>query len=92
VAWSRVNRLEVLAQVVPKVCDSVVGVAKELCLGLRAVVFLSLDVRENARNLTIWASQKMAMNLTELGKNKDPPPSSLAITSALPSYMNDMSV
>jgi hypothetical protein len=22
------------------------------------VVFLSLDVRENARNLTIWASQK----------------------------------
>jgi hypothetical protein len=34
----------------------------------------------------------MAMNLTELGENKNSPPSSLAITSALPSYMNDMSV
>jgi hypothetical protein len=53
VAWGSVDGLEVLAQVVPEVCDSVGGVTDELGLGLGTVVLLAINVREDAGNLTV---------------------------------------
>jgi len=52
-ARGRVDGLEVLAQVVPEICDSVTGVANELRLSLGAVVLLALDVGKNGRDLTV---------------------------------------
>jgi hypothetical protein len=42
-----------LAKVISEVCDSVLGVADKLSLGLSAMVFLAIYVGEDGRNLTI---------------------------------------
>lgn len=52
-AGSGVYRLEVLAEVISEVCNGVLRVADELCLGLGTVKFFSIDVRENSRDLTV---------------------------------------
>jgi hypothetical protein len=54
VAGSRVDRLELLAEEITEVCDSVGGVADKLGLSLCAVVLLALDVRKDGRDLTVW--------------------------------------
>lgn len=84
-----VYRLEVLAEVVSEICNGVLRVANELCLGLSTVEFLSIDVRENSRDLTVYNAVSMVLFpvcSTRTGDNE--PPSSLAITSALPSCNN----
>lgn len=54
VGWGRVDGLELLAQVIPEVGDSVGRVADELGLSLGTVVLLTVDVGEDAGNLTVW--------------------------------------
>ena len=81
-----VYRLEVLAEVVSEVCNGVLRVADKLCLGLSTVEFLSIDVRENSRDLTVYNAVSTVLFpgcSIRMGDNE--PPSSLAITSALPS-------
>jgi hypothetical protein len=53
VAGSRIYRLEVLANIVSEVCNSVLGIADKLGLGLSAVVFFTINVGQNSRDLTI---------------------------------------
>jgi hypothetical protein len=53
VGRSRVDVLEILAQVIAEVGDSVLGVADELGLGLGTVVLLAIDIRQNGGNLTV---------------------------------------
>lgn len=52
-AGSGIYRLEILAEVISEVCNGVLRVADELRLGLGTVEFLSIDVRENSRDLTV---------------------------------------
>lgn len=52
-AGSGIYRLEVLANIVSEVCNSVLGIADKLGLGLSAVVFFTIDVGQNSRDLTI---------------------------------------
>jgi hypothetical protein len=42
-----------LSNVISEVCNSVLGVANELSLGLGTMVLLSADIREDSRDLTV---------------------------------------
>lgn len=46
-----------LANIVSEVCDSVLGIADKLRLGLSAVVFFTLNVGQNSRDLTVCRSE-----------------------------------
>ena len=71
-------------EVIPEVCDSVFPVTNQLCLGLCTVEFFAFDVGEDSGNLTVWYELVFAHFL--LVGRLFVPPSSLAMTSAFPSY------
>jgi hypothetical protein len=72
-----------LAEEVAEVGDCVLCVADKLALGLTTVKFLSFNIGQSSRDLAVWR---------QISSEEDPgyavggvPPSSLAMTSALPS-------
>lgn len=72
------------SEVIPEVCDSVFRVTDQLCLGLCTVEFFAFDVGEDSGDLTVWHELVFAHFL--LVGRLFVPPSSLAMTSAFPSY------
>ena len=73
-----------LTKEVSEICDCVLAVSDKLLLGLLAIVFFSINVRQDRRNLTICDTHQQFFEHL-LSQWHDLPPSSLAITSALSS-------
>jgi hypothetical protein len=72
-----------LAEEIAEVGDSVLRIADELRLGLTTVEFFSLDVGQGGGNLTVWVRVSSGGGPGHAAGGA--PPSSLAMTSALPS-------
>lgn len=76
--------LLLLTKEVSEICDCVLAVSDKLLFGLLTIVFFSINIRQDRRNLTICDThQHFFKHLIPLWH--DLPPSSLAITSALSS-------
>ena len=78
--------LLLLAEEIFEVCDCVVCVSDQLGLCLGSVVFFTINIRQYRWDMAVFMTSQQSVNGIGLIIRQYEPPSSLAITSAFPSY------